>query len=581
MSTEKKNGRVLVSEPIGARPNLPLQKLVGNLDEDARRAVFNATTQAFAFRQKFMQMFLDRRRNIEHECGYPDTGELTAEEYKRLYDRDPIARKVVDILPQYTWQVPPEVCEEEDSETETPFELSFKQLDDQLQGGSFFKQDESRGSIIWEYLARADRLCGIGHYGVVLLGLDDNKELSEPVQAYKKEGHDKERHKLLFLRVFDEDTASIAKYVTDPKDPRYGLPETYRITICEEVPPGQVASTEKVTFVTRMVHWTRVVHITDGLESSEVIGCPRMRPVYNRLYDLHKLYGGSAEMFWVAAFFGLSFETQPELLGQVDIDTDDMKQQIEAWQNSLQRYFSMPGINIKSIAPQVSDPSPQIERQIEAICIYLRCAKRIFMGSERGQLASGQDADDWRDTIQTRRLQFALPRIVVAFIDHCIKLGVLVKPQESYQVKWKEDETLTLKEQAEVSLAKTQAIVAYLQGSGMDLIDPLDFLVRVMQFTEEEAEAIIDNRMSTLMPEETEPMTDEFGQPMVDEEGNAIPQPKPGKQLPGEDNVDPKQKQAVAQAAKKKSTALRSDKDREFAAKSQQGASAKNKPPRK
>lgn len=571
-----------MSEPNDElRPNTPMPKITGNVQQDLPMILRNAMSQAMQFRERFMQMFKDRRRDIEKECGYPTTEELDAENYKNLYDRDPIARKVVNILPDATWQVCPEVFEDESKETDSPFEVSWKELPDKLRGGSFFQQEEGRGSVIWEYLSRADRLSGIGHYGVILVGVDYNKGLEEPLE-YNNEGFDQKKHELLFLRVLTEDIAEIATYDSDPNSERFGLPEFYTVQLTEQVTPGQTTTTAGITTTTisKRVHWTRIVHIADNLESGEVIGCPRLRPVYNRLYDLHKLYGGSAEMFWVAAFFGLAFETHPELGAEVEIDAEDMKRQMEGFRNSLQRYLSMPGMTVKSIAPQVSDPTPHIAVQIEAICIHLNIPKRIFMGSERGELSSGQDADSWRDEIQNRRFTYAMPKIVVAFIDHLIKIGVLVKPAETYHINWKEEETLTLKEQAEVGLLKTQALVQYLQGSGENLIDPQDFLTRLMGFTEDEAEAILEARMTTMMPEEEEPMMDEFGQPMVGPDGQPIVQPKPGKVIPeaGAKDVDPQlKKQAAIKAAQGKSAALRSDKDREFEAKSNKGNKPKNK----
>jgi hypothetical protein len=36
--------------------------------------------------------------------------------------------------------------------------------------------------VVWDYLCDADIKCGIGHYGVILLGLDDGAPLNEPAE---------------------------------------------------------------------------------------------------------------------------------------------------------------------------------------------------------------------------------------------------------------------------------------------------------------------------------------------------------------------------------------------------------------
>src|SRR5690606_42007529 len=66
----------------------------------------------------------------------------------------------------------------------TPFEMAWDQLGRSLKNNSWHQDEE--GNIIWEALARADTLSGIGHYGVILLGIDDGKEL------YRSEEHTSE-----------------------------------------------------------------------------------------------------------------------------------------------------------------------------------------------------------------------------------------------------------------------------------------------------------------------------------------------------------------------------------------------------
>ena len=41
--------------------------------------------------------------------------------------------------------------------------------------------------------------------------------------------------------------------------------------------------------------------------------------------------------------------------------------------------------------------TPFIEVHLQAICIKIPCPKRVFMGSERGELASAQDDSQWND----------------------------------------------------------------------------------------------------------------------------------------------------------------------------------------
>ena len=149
--------------------------------------------------------------------------------------------------------------------------------------------------------------------------------------------------------------------------------------------------------------------------------------------DLDKLYAGSAEMYWRGAFFGLAFETHPQLGPDAEIDEDAIKNTMEQYMNGLQRYFGLEGMSAKSIAPQVVEPNKQIEAQLDAVCIELGIPKRVFMGSERGELASSQDADTWNDRLKDRQDNVVTPNIVIPFVNRLISLGILPKP-EGYQV---------------------------------------------------------------------------------------------------------------------------------------------------
>lgn len=467
-------------------------------------------------RTDLAKRWMDPRRSINDECGYPETSELNITDYKELYDRDPIAARVVDVLPQETWKINPYIFETEEIDNVTPFEQALKDLSakimttGEMEEESWFEDDQS--NPICEFLLRVDKLSGIGHFGLILLGVDDGKPLNEPLALDSKE------KELLYLRTFDESLIDIIRYDEDRSSRRYGHPTAYNITLNDPYAHNEGAPIDTSTIE---VHWTRVVHIADNLNSSEIFGVPRQRPVLNRLMDLVKLYGGSAEMFWKGAFPGFSLETHPELGGQVDLPSD-IKDQIENWQNGLQRILAIAGTSIKSIAPQVADPSAHIDGQIDAICIKLGMPKRIFMGSERGKLASTQDESTWKDRLKARRELHVTPRLIVPFINRLIMAGVLPKPEQKYKVKWVDVDTLKPNEKADVSVKRSDAMTRYIKAQAWKLMSPLDFLHRELGYSREEAQEILDNREEDEMLNPEEPMME--GRPDVGKEGG-IPAP--------------------------------------------------------
>ena len=489
---------------------------------------------AMSMRSDLLRKFMDPRRDYDKECGYPTTSNIRVEDYKRAYDRDPIASRINDCLPDECWKVQPTVYED-DAESVTEFEQAWDNLARSLRGRSFY-QDE-KGSPVWEYLNRLDRLCGIGSFGVLLLGLNDIGEgetLEKPVVGFKEwnltsteeldpynrqvEANETDLDglesltspqqkpaaagppQLLFVRVFDESLVDITQYDANVASPRYGQPVMYELTFIN--PDDQAKGGVGLPLSTQRVHWTRIIHVADNLSSSEVFGDPRMRTVWNRVIDLTKLYGGSAEMYWKGAFPGISLNIDPKMGGDIQVDTDGIRDAMWKYTNSLQRWFALAGVSATSLSPQVVDPTQQINVQLEAICVKLAIPKRIFMGSERGELASSQDAGSWNDRLKGRQEGFITPRIIIPFVDRLIHIGILPEP-EGFSVSW-----------PDVSQNQTQKIANGLQilsglgtytSMGLEtVIELIDVYTRLFGMTEEEAKASLENRTKTLEDKKAE-----------------------------------------------------------------------------
>lgn len=451
-------------------PEVPPDR-VGEFNDIIANAVFA--------RKEFMRRLFDPRRDLDDECGYPKTL-ILAQDYQQMFDDEGVARRVVQVVSKECWQVQPTVYETEDATRNTEFEKKWDALGADLDEEPSFYQDEN-SSLVWEYIRRVDEISGIGQYGVILLGLNDGKRPDLPA-VYSPD------MKLVQLRCFPEALSAITQFDQNRNSRRFGRPVMYQITF-NDPREGYQATTGLATATTD-VHWSRVVHIADNRLSSEVFGVPRMRSVWRRLLDLRKLYGGSAEMYWRGAFPGISLETHPSLGGDVEIDKERTRDMMEDYMNGLQRYLALMGMSAKSLAPQVVDPSKQIAVQIEAICIELGIPKRVFMGSERGELASSQDDAAWNDRLRERQHGYLTPRVIVPFVNRLINLGVLPKPK-SIKVSWPDVTSQTNQDRANAALTLTQAMAQY-WGSGMQgLIPPLDYLTRFIGMNEDEAVAVL------------------------------------------------------------------------------------------
>jgi hypothetical protein len=451
--------------------NIPdkLKHLSAPITINNNRRVLQNDSSVSLLRKNVLNKLLDPRRDIDAECGYPE--DITASQFRYLYDREGIAERVVSIFPNECWAVDPRVFENEEADG-TEFEDAFLQLQNNLN--------------LWHFLARADTMSGIGRFGLVLLGLDDGKELHEPVDGIDERGQKvgSSQHELLYLRVFDESLVDISSKETDPSNPRFGQPTYYSITF------GTINEGVNIDEGTmHRVHWSRVVHIADNRMSSEVYGTSRMQPVYNRLYDLRKLLGGSAEMFWKGAFPGLSFEVNPDL-GDVELDASALRAEFDSYSNGLQRYLALAGVQAKSLAPQVANPEAHINAQIKAIAITLGVPHRIFMGSEAAQLASSQDKQTWNNRVRHRQEKYVAPMLIRPFVQRLIDLGILPEC-EYFEVDFADISTPSEEDKARVAGIQIESISKYIQSGTDTLVPPLEFLTMIMGMGQEQAEAIL------------------------------------------------------------------------------------------
>jgi len=452
----------------------------------SRSLLRDMVDNAMLARSELMERYFDPRRNLNDECGYPETRKIQGDDYRDLYDRDPIAARVVEILPYESWMLDPSVIEDEDVETITKFEGAFYELPKSLEGEESWYEDEQENSI-WSYLLRADILSRIGWYGTLLLGIDDGKPLSEPAESKKDQ-------RLIYLRPFDSTMSVVSRWETDSDSSRFGWPAEYSITFVDTnnaAPYGL-----GVKNITEQVHWSRVIHICNKSASSNVVHTPPLQHVLNRVLDLRKLYAGSAEMYWRGAFPGISFEVAPQLLEKgVGIGSTRraaIRSEIENYMNGLQRYLTATGLTAKSLPTQVVDPSPQIEVQLTAICILLDIPKRIFMGSERGELSSSQDAVDWLRNLNSRQRRHNTPNLIVPFVNRCISLGILPKPK-SYKVTWPDMLNLSPEQRATIAEKRIKTMAAYVGGNVEAIMSPIDLYTRELDYDSSEAEQILDS----------------------------------------------------------------------------------------
>ena len=400
-------------------------------------------------------MSYDGNRDIYQALGYPK--ELTfVGNYLPQYIRQDIAKAVIDRPVRAAWRGGLEIHAVGSEGEESSIEKAWNELEKQFK--------------IHTILMRLDKLVGIGRYGVLLMGLNDVtkiEDLQTPAMGASK--------KLIYLKPLSEESAKISTYEQNQNNPRYGKPLMYNVTISSQEGVG----------MTVLVHYTRIIHVAEDILEDETLGTPRLQAIFNRLIDLEKIIGGSAEMYWRGA--------RPGYKGEVDKDftltpsgEEGIQDQFDEYENNLRRFLLLEGVKVSELKQQLADPSKNVDVQIQMISAVTGIPKRILVGSERGELSSSQDREEWNLWVQSRREEFMEPMIVRSVVDRFIELGILPKTKE-YHVHWDELFAMSPTERSKIAETFANAIRYYTATPTAEYILPKElFLKKLLGLTDEE-----------------------------------------------------------------------------------------------
>ena len=380
-------------------------------------------------------------RDVYDVLGYKKT--LEFKDYRDRYDRDHIAARIVSAPAQATWKDLPRIIPlDNNGEPRKALDKKLQRLLRQLD-----KKVNLRAS-----LERVDRISGIGQYGILVVGVNDSKKLNEPVLP----GSIRSIDDILYLTPYAENNARINTIDKSPSSPRFGLPVEYEID-----PSSNFVSTATADLVIprQIVHYTRVLHVAEGLLENGIYGRPRLESVYNLFDDLAKVVGGSAEFFWRVADRGMQFDLDKDA-NLTPTEEAVFEENISDWVHGLKRFIQTRGVTAKALSAETADPRGPFNPIISLIAGAKAIPQRILMGAERGQLASSQDRASWDSVISNRQNIFAEPVMVRPFISMLISYGVIPNIDD-YRIEWPLLTALTRIEEADIAQKKSLALVNY------------------------------------------------------------------------------------------------------------------------
>lgn len=420
----------------------------------------------------------DRLERIWCDAGYPET--ISTQDYHLMWERNGVAKRIVQAYPDACWSQPPKVYEKESPDEVTAFEAQFDKLERRVR--------------LFDALHKADSLSGIGNFGVVFIGLDDGLEIDQPVPGFD-ESLTAEKpggtfgHEVTFLRPLSQNYVTVLEVELDDESPRYGLPKYYGLDLATGTDFGETDDTAQGSPEVHQhyrVHWHRVLHLTDPGFESVVYSPSRLEPVYNDLINLTKIMAGSGEGYWQAAYPGLSFELQD---GYDSVDTDSLKTQLVEFAKGIRRFITTIGVRVQALTPIVPEPSQHFDLALTGISTATNIPKRILTGADSSGSGSVEDLMAWHEKVYGRRINYCKSGILLPMIERLQRIGAL--PEAEAKVSWANPHTMTELERAEIAVKITESMSKYMLSGAEQALGFGDFLQYVVGFEPERVAEIV------------------------------------------------------------------------------------------
>lgn len=101
--------------------------------------------------------------------------------------------------------------------------------------------------------------------------------------------------------------------------------------------------------------------------------------------------------------------------------------------------------------------------------------QRILFGSERGELASSEDANSWESRVDERRQSHCGPCLLEPFIAKMIETGNLIEPDGDWWVEWPQASAASPEKEATIAGLRAQAAATYSNSAADTVVAPQEF----------------------------------------------------------------------------------------------------------
>jgi hypothetical protein len=218
--------------------------------------------------------------------------------------------------------------------------------------------------------------------------------------------------------------------------------------------------------------------MSEGALDNGIYGAPALEAVANRLVDLNKTIGGSAEAYYRNAAKKFTMDIDKEAsISATDIAALD--ETAREWINGWKDFIGMRGAKIHSQSVDQITPKDTVTVALQAISGATGIPIRILTGEGAGQLAGNEDKASYNQLISDRQTQVCEPWFLGAL--RPLDTAGLLELPETFFLDWPVPEAMDEKTKSEVELneAKTaeataRAVATNGAAPGADLVVPVE-----------------------------------------------------------------------------------------------------------
>lgn len=343
------------------------------------------------------------KHNYAVDFGWPE--HLDFRNYYHMYSRNGLAKAAVNKTATKTWEDNPKL-RSDDSAEETAQEKAVNKRLKRLH--------------LWQKFAEADRRAMVGGYSALILRIADGEGFDKPVSGVA--GIDN----LVEVIVGWAPQLTVAEWDTNEQSETYGHPTMYQFNEAE-VHDNRNINTRVRSF---MVHPDRVIiWSADGT----VFAKSMLEAGYNDLIDMEKIKGAGGEGFWKNAKAAPMLEidkdaSMREMAAAMGVEEDGlfeaMDKQVESYNKGFDNLLMLQGIQAKPMNVQLSVPESFFMVALQSYAASVEMPLKVLVGSQSGERASTEDAREWAQTINSRRINHVIP-LLDEFVGRLTELGLL------------------------------------------------------------------------------------------------------------------------------------------------------------